>query len=97
MYRVVTPASGVGNCETEPPLPFVRGARFRRAEYVPFTIEPEGDQRTKHDIEESPIIGRNDAWDVLKEHSPRPNLVNNSGNVSPDESFIGHAESLPSE
>jgi hypothetical protein len=82
-----------GDPEAEPPFTAVRGARFLRAEYVPFTIEPEGDQGTEHEVEESSPISGKDSWDVLKKDKSRLNLGDDSPDVSPDEPFVGHAES----
>jgi hypothetical protein len=88
---------GHGNCEAEPSLATVRGARFFRAEYVPFTIEPEDDQRTKHPVEEgSPISGK-DAWDVLKKDVSRLHFTDDPGNVVPDESLVVHSSPLAGE
>jgi hypothetical protein len=86
-------ALGVCHSEAEPSLALVRGARFLRAEYVPFTIEPEDDQRTKDRIEESSPVSGNDSWNVLEKDKARLNVGNDSEDVSPDEPVVVHAES----
>jgi hypothetical protein len=87
----------VGDPEAEPPFPTVRGARFLRAEYVPFTIEPEADQGTEHEVEECSPVSGNDAWNVLEKDKARLNFSDDSPDVAPDEPFISHAESLAGE
>jgi hypothetical protein len=96
----VSIAAGVGKFpvrEAEPSLAAVRGARFLRAEYVPFTIEPEDDQRGKDAIEESSPISGKDAWDVLKKDVSRLHFTDDPGNVVPDESLVVHSSPLAGE
>lgn len=87
----------VGVGQAEPALAAVRGARFLRAEYVPFAIEPEGDQGTEDGIEESAPVSGNDAWYVLEKDIARLNLGDDSPDIAPDESVVVHALSLSGE
>lgn len=87
---VLTCASGVGNSDDEHPLPLVRCADVGCSKQIPCRIEPE---RGKVRQDGSKSMS-NKPRDILKENGLRLALIDDSGDVAPDPSFVVGSFSL---